>query len=57
MTLMFAAILAASLYAIGVAVIKICDTNDRINHDIEALILSKQMTDDLNTAAEQAGWK
>jgi hypothetical protein len=55
--LFYMAALAVALVLIGVAVTNWMDTNDRINRDIEALVLSKQMTDDLNAAANDLGWK
>lgn len=55
--LFFVAALAVALVLIGVAAANWMDTNDRINRDIEALVLSKQMTDDLNAAAQDLGWK
>ena len=58
MTALFCvAALAVALVLIDVAVTNWMDTNDRINRDIEALVLSKQMTDDLNAHAQQLGWK
>ena len=55
--LFYMAALAVALVTIGIAVTNWMDTNDRINRDIEALVLSKQMTDDLNAAAHDLGWK
>jgi hypothetical protein len=58
MTLLFCvAALAVALSLIGIAVTNWIDTNDRINRDIESLVMSKQMTDDLNAAANDLGWK
>jgi hypothetical protein len=50
------ALLSVVLALAAYAAIRICEINDQIDRDIEALVMSKQMTDDLNAAATDLGW-
>ena len=54
---LFVALLAVVLALAGYAAIRICEINDQIDSDIQALVMSKQMTDDLNAAATDLGWR
>ena len=46
---LFVALVAVALALAGYAAIRLCEINDQIDADIAALVLSKQLTDDLNT--------
>ena len=54
---MIVACLAVILTLGAWAGICIAEANERIDRTLEELVLSKQMTDDLNSAAADLGWK
>lgn len=50
-------LLAVTLALTGYATIRMCESNDRTDRDIQALLLSRQLTDDLNRAAADLRWR
>ena len=50
-------LLAVTIALTGYATIRMCEEKERIDRDIESLVLSKQLTDDLNNAANDLGWR
>lgn len=50
-------LLAVTLALTGYATIRMCEMNDRTDRDIQALLLSRQLTDDLNRAAADLRWR
>lgn len=53
----FVALIAVSLTLVGIATIQLCERTDRIDYDLKALVLSKQISDDLTAQADELGWR